>query len=116
MSASFCWIARGRAIGRRTRAAPSRTAVASSSAPARSPTACEAIPIGRPVERSQRDRHALARLAEPLRRGCPRSDVGGRGGVEPELLLLARDREALAPARTTNALARSPLAREDEER
>jgi hypothetical protein len=83
-------------------------AVAMSSAACAMPTAWAAIPIRPPSSVRQRDPHALARLAEPLGRRVLEREVGGRGGVQAHLLLLARDREAVGAARTTNALMRSP--------
>ena len=104
--------------GRRTRGAPSRTPSPARARPGRS------RPPARRC-RSGRRRASAARSRMPLPGSPSRSagvssndEVGGRGRVQPELLLLARDREAVgAGAHDEGARCRAVLfAREHEER
>src|SRR3954452_24872989 len=60
------------------------------------------------VERAQRDAHAVAGLAEALGGRVLEREVGGGARVEPHLLLLARDREAVG-FRTHQKRGRPPV-------
>src|SRR3954447_8502780 len=68
------------------------------------------------VERGQRDAHPLPGLAQALARRVVEREVGGRGGVQAHLVLLARDGEALGAGAHHERADAVVLAREDEER
>src|SRR4051812_13124686 len=67
------------------------------------------------VERAQRDPHPGARLAEALGRRLLEGEVGGRGGVQPHLLLLAGRPEAGGAAAHDERARALAVTREDDE-
>ena len=80
--------------GRRTRCARARSRSRASSAACAIPTACAAIPMRPPSSVASAIRIPCAGRAEQLAGRVLEREVGGRGGVQAELLLLAHDREA----------------------
>ena len=68
------------------------------------------------VERAQRDAHAAAGLAQALARGVLEREVGGRGGVQAHLLLLACDAEAVGAGADEEGGGLVAFARKDDER